>query len=96
MSNDQQHRYSSHKTRQPQGGFPRSGDGYPQQAYETQPLPTKHVSAKDVLKFRDDAFDAYYSNPEYLTLLKNTFNNKVREDVERISAHRLKRKLLGE
>ncbi len=75
--------------------LPTQWHGYSQHSYETQPLPTKFVSAKDVLKFRDDAFDAYYSNLEYLALLKNTFGNKVRDDVERISAHRLKRKLLG-
>lgn len=76
--------------------LPGQWHGYSQHSYETQPLPTKYISAEEVLKFRDDAFNAYYTNHEYLTLLENTFGNKVREDVKRISAHRLKRKLLGE
>lgn len=76
--------------------LPESWHGYSQHSYECLPLPTKFVSAADVLKFRDDAFHTYFSNPAYLEMVANKFGQPVREHVERITTSRLKRKLLGD
>lgn len=76
--------------------LPATWHGYSQHAYECLPLPTRHVSAAAVLKFRDDAFHAYFCNPAYLEMIAAEFGQPVREHIERITASRLKRKLLGD
>jgi radical SAM superfamily enzyme YgiQ (UPF0313 family) len=76
--------------------LPASWHGYSQHAYECLPLPTKYCTAAEVLRFRDDAFHTYFSNPAYLTMVEEKFGRPVREHIERISASRLKRTLLGD
>jgi radical SAM superfamily enzyme YgiQ (UPF0313 family) len=76
--------------------LPDAWHGYSQHSYEALPLPTKHVTAAEVLKFRDDAFHDYFANPVYLSMLEQKFGRSVREHIERITASRLKRRLLGD
>ncbi len=76
--------------------LPDSFEGYAFLSYESQPLPTKHVSAADVLKFRDDAWHTYFTNPAYLDLVEKSFGDRERKNVEDMSKIRLKRKLLGD
>ena len=40
-------------------------------SYDCKPLPTDYLLPKEVLKFRDDAWNNYFSNPKYLQKLKN-------------------------
>jgi len=70
--------------------------GYSQHSYETLPLPTKHLRAQEVLKFRDDAFHKYYTSNKYLMMIENKFGYKVKEHITEIAKTRLKRKLLGD
>jgi radical SAM superfamily enzyme YgiQ (UPF0313 family) len=81
-----------------EGGWqlPDSWHGYSQHSYEALPLPTKHVSAAEVLRFRDDAFHSYFSNPAYLNMIEGKFGRPVREHLERISSGRLKRRIQGD
>ncbi len=65
-------------------------------SYESKPLPTKHLSAREVLKFRDDAWHQYFTNPAYLSLVSEKFGVEAREGVERMSQVKLKRRLLGD
>lgn len=74
--------------------LPGEWHGYSQLSYETYPLPTKHLKAKDVLKFRDDAFHAYFTNARYLDMLAKTFGGRVRDHVQEMTGIRLKRRLL--
>lgn len=74
--------------------LPDTWHGYSQHAYETLPLPTKYLSAKEVLQFRDDAFHAYFTNAKYLTMLTDKFGDKVRHHVQKMASIRLKRRLL--
>jgi hypothetical protein len=76
--------------------LPDSWHGYSQHSYEALPLPTKHVSAAEVLRFRDNAFHLYFSDPTYLDMLEQKFGRSVREHIERITTSRLKRKILGD
>jgi len=76
--------------------LPATWHGYSQHAYECLPLPTKQCSAAEVLKFRDDAFHAYFANPAYLTMVEGKFGRPVREHIERITASRLQRRILGD
>jgi radical SAM superfamily enzyme YgiQ (UPF0313 family) len=75
--------------------LPSSYEGFAFLSYECQPLKTNHLSAAEVLQFRDDAWDTYFKNPEYLKLVENRFGTTQRENVEEMSKIKLKRKILG-
>lgn len=68
--------------------------GYAQQAYEFEPLPTDHLTAAQVLEFRDYAFNAYFSNPRYLAMIERRFGLSVRRHIEGMTAITLRRKIL--
>jgi radical SAM superfamily enzyme YgiQ (UPF0313 family) len=74
--------------------LPKTWHGFSQHSYEMLPLPTKHLAAKEVLRFRDDAFHEYFSNPVYLKMLADKFGSKVKAHVEDMTKTRLKRKVL--
>ena len=76
--------------------LPSSPSGYGFLSYDSEPLPTKHLSAAQVLKFRDDAWRTYFTNPGYLASVEKTFGPAQRKNVEAMASIRLKRKLLGD
>lgn len=76
--------------------LPDSYAGYAFLSYECQPLPTKHLTAEQVLRFRDEGWRKYFTNPQYLDMVGRTFGAAQRQNVERMAAVRLKRKLLGD
>lgn len=76
--------------------LPSSLSGYAFLSYDSEPLPTKHLSAAEVLKFRDNAWRTYFTNPKYLQLVESTFGPQQRKNVETMASIRLKRKLLGD
>jgi radical SAM superfamily enzyme YgiQ (UPF0313 family) len=53
--------------------LPDSWAGYSQHAFDTLPLPTKHLSGPEVLKFRDQAFQTYYAYEPYLQRVEQKF-----------------------
>src|SRR5436190_9032392 len=53
--------------------LPDTWSGYSQHAVDTLPLPTRHVSAGEVLRFRDRAFDTYFRHEPYLRMVKEKF-----------------------
>ena len=76
--------------------LPDSFDGYGFLSYECQPLPTKYLTAAEVLKFRDEAWSTYFSNPKYLDLVEIKFGSEERENLESMATLKLKRRLLGD
>ncbi|MBM4133441.1 MAG: radical SAM protein [Nitrospira sp.] len=76
--------------------LPDSYEGYAFLSYECQPLPTKSVSAAEVLRFRDEAWRTYFTNPAYLDLIERKFGALERSNVEALALIRLKRRLLGD
>lgn len=76
--------------------LPDSYEGYAFLSYESEPLPTKYLSSTEVLKFRDDAWSQYFTNPNYLDLVENKFGHQQRKNVEDMAKIKLKRKLLGD
>tara|TARA_R100000008_G_scaffold86793_1_gene81646 strand:+ start:12466 stop:13977 length:1512 start_codon:yes stop_codon:yes gene_type:complete len=74
--------------------LPDSYVGYSQHSYECKPLPTKHISAAEVLSFRDEAFDKYYQNEKYLSFIENKFNKETRQSIEDMATHTLNRQIL--
>ena len=75
--------------------LPDSYEGYAFLSYESQPLPTKYLSSAEVLKFRDDAWQKYFSNPDYLSLVERRFGAQEKKNVEDMCSIPLKRRLLG-
>jgi radical SAM superfamily enzyme YgiQ (UPF0313 family) len=74
--------------------LPDSPSGYAFLSYESQPMPTKYCTPAEVLKFRDDAWHTYFSNPAYLELVEKRFGLQQRKNVEEMASIKLRRKLL--
>jgi len=68
--------------------------GYSQHSYHTQPLPTKHLTAEQVLAFRDKAWMTYHTNPKFLDLLKEKFGQAAADETLKSTKIKLKRKIL--
>lgn len=71
--------------------LPETWSGYSQHSKDTTPLPTRHISGKEVLEFRDRAFKAYYERPEYLEMLKAKFGEKAVEDIQTMLGYEIER-----
>lgn len=71
--------------------FPKQWHGFSQHSYETLPLSTKHICAKEILKFRDEAFHKYFKNPHYLNMIERKFGESVFKHIEEMAKTRLKR-----
>jgi len=65
-------------------------------SYESEPLPTRHLTPAQVLEFRDAAWHSYFSHPPYLDLVERKFGAQQRRNVEEMAKVKLKRKLLGD
>jgi radical SAM superfamily enzyme YgiQ (UPF0313 family) len=76
--------------------LPNKWHGFSQHSYETLPLPTKYITAQEVLGFRDNAFNAYFAHPAYLSMIEKKFGRKVKEHIIELTSTRLKRRLLGD
>jgi radical SAM superfamily enzyme YgiQ (UPF0313 family) len=76
--------------------LPSTLNGYGFLSYDSEPLPTKYLSAAQVVKFRDDAWRTYFTNPAYLQTVEKTFGPQQRKNVEAMASIKLKRKLLGD
>lgn len=64
-------------------------------SYDTLPMPTKHLTAAEVLRFRDMAWTTYFQRPEYLNMIQQRLGVKARKNIEDMSKIKLRRKLLG-
>ncbi len=74
--------------------LPDSWSGYAQHSFDTFPLPTKYLSNREVLEFRDKAFNEYFLREEYLNMVKNKFGDDVVKHIKLMTATKLRRKLL--
>lgn len=68
--------------------------GYAAFSEECLPLPTKYLSAEDVLRFRDKAFVEFHSNPRYLDMIKQKFGQVAVDNIKKMLSHKLERKIL--
>ena len=74
--------------------LPETYEGFSQHSYHTQPLPTKYLSAEEVLAFRDEAWMKYHTNPKFLDLLKTKFGQVAADETLKSTTIKLKRKIL--
>lgn len=75
--------------------LPESWLGYSQYSAEALPLPTKHLTSEEVLRYRDYAFSAFHSQQSYLELLEKKFDRKIAEHIREILKIPLKRNIEG-
>ena len=54
------------------------------------------MSAAEVLRFRDEAWQTYFSNADNLALVERKFGVQERRNVEDMASLLLKRRLLGD
>jgi len=76
--------------------LPESWIGYSQHSYEALPLRTDALTSAEVLKFRDEAFLQYFSNPGYLSFVEKKFGPHVVEHLNEMTKIKLKRRILGD
>ena len=74
--------------------MPDTYQGYGFLSYEASPLATKHVSAAEVVRFRDMAWQRYHENPAFLNLIENKFGESARQVIVDLSKVKLKRRIL--
>jgi len=76
--------------------LPQTYSGYSQHSYETLNLRNEHLTAAEILKFRDQAWNDFHTNPSYLKLVGDKFGIRARENIEKSTSITLKRKILGD
>jgi radical SAM superfamily enzyme YgiQ (UPF0313 family) len=76
--------------------LPSTYEGYSFHGYDTLPLPTKTLTASDILKFRDNAFEEYHTYPPFLEKIKNKFGQIAVDNIKEMVKIKLKRKIIDE
>jgi radical SAM superfamily enzyme YgiQ (UPF0313 family) len=76
--------------------LPATWSGYSQHSFDCLPLRTDKISAADVLRFRDQAFDRYFTSKRYLDMATQKFGWDTRSHLEHMARHKLTRKILLE
>jgi hypothetical protein len=71
--------------------LPQRWSGYSQHAVDTLPLPTRSLTAAEVLRFRDRAFQAYFTDPGYLAMIERKFGVDTAAQIREMTAYRLVR-----
>lgn len=75
--------------------LPLNWSGYSQHSDDCRPLDTEHVTAAEVLIFRDEAFRDYFQRQEYRDMVLERFGLAALEHVIRMTDYALPRKLLN-
>ena len=76
--------------------LPSTYEGFSQHSYESRPLPTKYLTAEQVLAFRDEAWMKYHTSAKFLGLLKQKFGQAAVDETVKSTRIKLKRKILEE
>ena len=72
--------------------LPETWSCYSQHSIDSKPLPTKHIRAAQVLRFRDQAFHTYFTNPDYVKMVRDKFGDETATEITNMTAHTLERK----
>ena len=74
--------------------LPSSWRGFSQHNEDSRPLDTQHITGRDVLRFRDEAFVQYFSSPAYLAMIRDKFGAETEAHITKMLSYKLTRKLL--
>ncbi len=72
--------------------LPEAWAGYSQLGYETLPLPTKHLSAQQVLNFRDRAFVKFFADRSYQERIERQFGPEAKRHIQQMLAVNIRRR----
>jgi anaerobic magnesium-protoporphyrin IX monomethyl ester cyclase len=75
--------------------LPKSWSGYSQHAVDTLPLRTKYLTAAEVLRFRDAAFERCATNPRYIDMMTAKFGEATARGIREMASHKLEREILS-
>jgi anaerobic magnesium-protoporphyrin IX monomethyl ester cyclase len=75
--------------------LPENWSGFSQHSRDCLPLPTKYLTARDVLRFRDDAFLRYHTDTAYLAMIERSFGISALNEIKEMANHQLQRDLLS-
>lgn len=75
--------------------LPETWAGFSQHNKLTMPLATQYISSAQVLKFRDEAFQIYYSNPQYQAMIMKKFGADTLIHIKQMLTYKLERNLLS-
>ena len=75
---------------------PRSWEEYGLYSDECKPLPTKYLTAAQVLRLRDELFNEYYSSQDVQDNLRIKFGQKTIDHIDEMLSVKLKRKILAD
>lgn len=76
--------------------LPDTYQGYGFLSYEASPMATKHVSAAEVVRFRDNAWNTYHTNQNFLNLVEGKFGSEATNGIKELTKIKLKRRILGD
>ena len=76
--------------------LPESYEGYSFHSFETVPLPTESLTAKEVITLRDDAFTKYHTHKPFLKLIESKFGKIASDNILQMTKIKLKRKIKGD
>lgn len=74
--------------------LPPTWSGYSQHAVDTLPLATKYLPASEVLRFRDYAFQTYFTGDRYLDMVTAKFGPETTQHIREMSSHKLERQYI--
>lgn len=74
--------------------LPTTYEGFSFHSYDTEPLPTIHLTPAEILEFRDNAFNLYHSNLNFLNRVKSKFGQIAVDNINEMLKVKLKRKIL--
>ena len=72
--------------------LPEKWTGYSQHSVDMLPLPTKHLPASEVIRFRDRAFQVYFNSPKYLDMVRKKFGQDTVDHIREMASHTLERR----
>jgi anaerobic magnesium-protoporphyrin IX monomethyl ester cyclase len=75
--------------------LPERWTGYSQHSADCLPLPTRYLPAREVLRFRDQAFNRYYSHPRYLGYVQRQMGEVAVQHLRDMASYQLQRDLLS-
>ena len=76
--------------------LPTSWHQFSQHAYDTLPLANAHCTSADILEFRDQAWNAYFTNADYLSMVRRTFGDDIVDHIGRMVEIPLARRIVEE
>ena len=74
--------------------LPDSYEGYSFFGYNTMPASNGILSSAEILKFRDEAWREYHSNPKFLKRIQESFGDQQAQNIKDMLEVRLKRRIL--